>query len=70
MTPAEHVISKLGGLTETSRLTGHPITTVQGWKVRGTIPQRHWSSLIEASSNSGERLVIEDFVSPIAGAAE
>ncbi|MEJ5019283.1 hypothetical protein WH297_05960 [Ochrobactrum vermis] len=62
ITPAEYVITKLGGLTKTARACGKPVSTVQGWKERGTIPQTHWSSLKQAAEVDGVSLEYADFV--------
>ncbi|KAB2762791.1 hypothetical protein F9K98_13450 [Brucella anthropi] len=62
ISPAEFVITKLGGLTKAAQACGKPVTTVQGWKVRGTIPQAHWSSLIEAVAREGGSIDYADFV--------
>jgi hypothetical protein len=62
ISPAQFVISKFGGLTGTATAIGVPITTVQGWKDRGRIPQDHWRKLMEAAEHRGERLIITDFI--------
>ncbi len=62
MTPAEAIIEKFGGLTQTAKAAKKPLSTVQGWKERGTIPQNHWSVLINASSVLDAPLTISDFV--------
>lgn len=61
-TPAEYVIDTLGGLTKAARACGKPVSTVQGWKERGTIPQAHWSSLKQAIENDGGVIDYADFV--------
>lgn len=62
LSPAAYVIGKFGGLTKTATALGIPVTTVQGWKDRGTIPQKHWSPLIDAAKNEGERIDLADFI--------
>jgi hypothetical protein len=57
-TPAAHIITKLGGLTKTARMLSDAerqfaVSTVQGWKERGKIPQEYWLPLIEAARNDG-----------------
>ena len=55
MSPAENIImNKLGGLTKTAKLLttdekAFPVSTVQGWKDRGKIPQEYWLPLINAA---------------------
>lgn len=75
MKPSEFVIERIGGLTKTARLLStdeksFPITTVQGWKDRGEIPQKHWKALIEAAKDAGITLTISDFVDVPSEAAE
>lgn len=67
MTTAEKVIGRFGGLTATARAlaaqgNGVPVTTVQGWKTRGRIPERYWSSLIDAAARVGVALSGADFI--------
>lgn len=62
ITPAEFVISKFGGLTGTAKAIGKPVTTVQGWKERGRVPQEHWQDLIDAASIAGHTIEIADFL--------
>jgi len=63
-----YVIKTFGGLTGTAKalegVTGEkvPVSTVQGWKERGTIPQAHWNTLIEAASDAGRVLEYVDFL--------
>jgi hypothetical protein len=71
MNPAENIINLLGGLTKVANLLSTdakrvPISTVQGWKERGKIPQEHWLTLIEAGKAVGEDITLAMFL----GAAE
>jgi len=60
--PALRVIKAFGGLTATARAYRCPISTVQGWKVRGTIPQEHWDGLLDAARQSNVDLSLGDFL--------
>lgn len=62
VSPAQFVIDKFGGLTKTANAIGIGVTTVQGWKARGTIPQTHWLRLIEAAEREGETIDLADFL--------
>ncbi|NTG07116.1 hypothetical protein G6L25_08050 [Agrobacterium rhizogenes] len=67
MTPAEFIISRLGGLTKTARALStvdkdFPISTVQGWKDRGRIPQEHWPRLIEVGKEIGVDIELSMFL--------
>lgn len=62
LSPAAYVIRKIGGLTKTATALGIPVTTVQGWKDRGSVPQKHWAPLIEAAKNEGETIDLVDFL--------
>lgn len=67
-TPASFVITKLGGLTKTARMLSDEgkqfaISTVQGWKERGKIPQEYWLPLIDAAKAEGIDLDLPMFLS-------
>ena len=69
ISPADYVIRKLGGLTAAAGKiktekwpSGLPVTTVQGWKIRGRIPQDHWALCIEAAKAEGETIDLPDFL--------
>ncbi|MEP0518529.1 MAG: hypothetical protein ABJO09_01170 [Hyphomicrobiales bacterium] len=64
MEPAEFVIKELGGLTKTARAIrpDFAVTTVQGWRDRGRIPQTYWSDLITAAAKAGKILSVNDFL--------
>lgn len=62
ISPAAYVIRKLGGLTKTANKLGLAVSTVQGWQIRGRIPQDHWSAAIEAAKAEGDTLELADFV--------
>ena len=59
---ARNVIQSLGGLTATARAMGYPVTTVQGWQDRGSIPVAHWYQLIDEAAKVGIVLTVEDFI--------
>ncbi|MGV0879470.1 hypothetical protein V6767_20255 [Martelella sp. FLE1502] len=66
-TPASLIINKLGGLTKTARILSSDekpfaVSTVQGWKERGQIPQAHWPALIEAAKAEGVNLTFPMFL--------
>lgn len=74
ISPAEFIIKKLGGLTKTAALISSdekrvPISTVQGWKERGKIPQEHWQKIIEAGEEQGITIELGMFLSVPEGAA-
>lgn len=74
ITPAEFIIGKLGGLTKTAALISTEekriaISTVQGWKERGKIPQEHWQKIIEAGEEQGVTIELGMFLSVPEGAA-
>lgn len=74
ISPAENIIAKLGGLTKTAKLLStddraFPISTVQGWKDRGKIPQEHWLPLIEAARQVGIEIDVPMFLAVPAVAA-
>lgn len=56
------IIDKFGGLTRLASALNmrHP-TTVQGWKLRGTIPARHIPKIIEAARAVNIPLDLQDF---------
>ena len=59
--PAEMIIERMGGLTKLARALGYPVSTVQGWKDRRSIPQDHWLSIMQAAKSAGVVLALEDF---------
>lgn len=66
--PAALIIKQFDGLSGTARAypmedgSPRPVTTIQGWKERGRIPQEHWFGLIAAAERAGIKLTIEDFL--------
>ncbi len=68
-TSAEIVIDALGGLTKTAKALSASgkavaISTVQGWKERGRIPEEYWAPLVVAGKESGVVFTPKDFMSP------
>jgi hypothetical protein len=62
LSPAAYVIRKLGGLTKTANKLGLAVSTVQGWQIRGRIPQSHWAPAIDAAKAEGDTLALADFL--------
>ncbi len=47
----EFIISKFGGIRPMAQKLGVPVSTVQGWKQRQTIPQNRMGDILEAAKN-------------------
>lgn len=62
--PAEKIIEDFGGLTPLADAISRPVSTVQGWKERGRIPQDHWLQIIQAGQGRGIALGLNDFLAP------
>lgn len=65
--PADNIIILLGGLTKTASLLSTeekrmPITTVQGWKDRGKIPQEWWMPIMDAARENGVEIDLQMFL--------
>ena len=62
MNLAERIIERFGGITATAKRGGWPVSTVQGWKERGLIPQRRWPELMELAASENIPLTASDFL--------
>lgn len=60
-TQAEKIIGKFGGLSALARAGGFPVTTVQRWKESGRINPDHNDRILQAASDNGIELTVEDF---------
>lgn len=65
--PAENIIMTLGGLTKTASLLSTDekrvaVSTVQGWKDRGKIPQEWWEQIIEAGKTVDKPIDLQMFL--------
>lgn len=65
--PAELIIKDLGGLTKMAALLSSedkpfPISTVQGWKERGRIPQEYWLPIIDAAKTVEVEIKLSRFL--------
>ena len=67
MTPAEHVISKLGGTRKAAAIIGVPPSTVQSWKESGFVPARRQRDVLDAAARVQIKLRAEDFILAAAG---
>jgi hypothetical protein len=61
-TQAERVIAKFGGIRPMAAKLAIAVTTVQGWKERGTIPPRRQAEILAAAQAAGIGLTEADFV--------
>lgn len=62
MSAIERILERFGGLTRLAEALGHTnVTTVQGWKVRGSVPSRQIVAVIEAGKAKGIELTPNDF---------
>lgn len=66
-TPAANIIKTLGGLTKTASLLSTnekrvAVSTVQGWKKRGKIPQEWWDPIIIAGKSVNKKIDLRMFL--------
>ncbi len=64
MTPAQHIIDKLGGTRRAAALIGVPPSTVQSWKESGFVPARRQAHVLDVAAANGIELTASDFISP------
>lgn len=63
MTQAAHILSKFPTMAKLSRALGHRNTsTVNAWKQRGTIPQKHHQAIMKVAGDLGADLKPTDFL--------
>lgn len=68
LSQAQHVIAKLGGVSEAARILGHRNpTTVQGWITRGFIPGKRQREVLEGARRAGKSLTEDDFIVHLRG---
>lgn len=67
--PAERIIDLFGGLTQLARELQCPVSTVQGWKSRGKVPQEYWLPIIEAGQQRSLAISAADFLPPMTAEA-
>lgn len=65
--PAENIIMTLGGLSKTASLLSTEekrvaVSTVQGWKDRGRIPQEWWDRIVEAGKSVDKQIDLQMFL--------
>lgn len=59
---AEEVIERFGGIRPMATKTNIPVTTIQGWKKRGTIPASRRAEIIECAKN--HNIELSDLLNP------
>lgn len=62
MTQSEYIISKFGGIYPLAKALGLRPSTVQGWRDRGSIPERRYIEILSAAHDAGVEVKREDFV--------
>ncbi|MGH6953575.1 MAG: carph-isopro domain-containing protein, partial [Alphaproteobacteria bacterium] len=50
---ASELVDRFGGIRPMASKLGVPVTTVQGWKERGAIPEQRWPQVAEAAARHG-----------------
>lgn len=58
--PVDVVIERFGGIRPMASKLDVPVTTVQGWKERGQIPERRWPEVEAAAGRHGVSLAATD----------
>lgn len=62
--PVDAVIERFGGIRPMASKLDVPVTTVQGWKERGQIPERRWPEIEAAAARHGVSLASIDGGAP------
>jgi len=62
--PVDAVIERFGGIRPMASKLDVPVTTVQGWKERGQIPERRWPEIEAAASRHGVSLASIEGAAP------
>lgn len=61
MSYVSKIIETFGGVRPLARAIGRPVSTVQSWKDRGSIPDDHKSAVLITANELGIPLVPADF---------
>ena len=69
MTYVAKIIDKFGGIRPMASAIGKPVSTVQSWKVRGSIPDRAKPDILACARTSGVELSPADFFPSTSDAA-
>ncbi len=51
--PAERIVARFGGIRPMAQKLGVPVTTVQGWKKRGAIPEQRHPAILDVARAEG-----------------
>ena len=65
---ARHIVDLLGGRSEAQRITGLPMTMIEGWLRHGWIQQRHHRLILEKAWAEDKPINELDFVVHLRGA--
>ncbi len=69
MFEASRIIARFGGIRPMAAKLGVPVTTVQGWKERGTIPRKREADIRAAAARHGIALAGAGLETPLGAAA-
>lgn len=61
MSYVDDIIDKFGGIRATARATGKATSTVQGWKERGSIPDKQKPGILTAAKSQHVDISPADF---------
>lgn len=61
MSYVPNIISKFGGVRPMARAIGKPVSTVQSWKDRGSIPDDSKVDVMRVAQSSGIEIGLVDF---------
>jgi hypothetical protein len=56
------VIEALGGVSRLVELTGVPLTTASMWRLRKSIPAKHWPAVLSEAQRLGHDLSLDRMV--------
>jgi len=59
---AARILAAFGGLTALAKALGAPVSTIQGWKTRGSIPESRHGEIIAAAGDLDIPLSASDFI--------